>query len=175
MFEQNNHIFKWHLKLFQLFLLSLGMLEIYVPCHWTASGGSRALPWTAPPRSTAPEPFVVILYPAFLPSARNVETYSVTANISKLIIPSVVEGDDASEVKSDFSEKKKVFRWDGGSLRRRKTDLGTFYSKRRVSIFQQSENNIFVPSKAKILVMMSSALRSLQQSAKAGKEFFSHV
>lgn len=110
MFEQNNHIFKWHLKLFQLFLLSLGMLEIYIPAtEQRQAVRARCLepfrPFPVTP--TAPEQFVVILYSAFLPSARNVETYSVTANISK--IPSMVEGDDASAAKSDFSEKKKYF------------------------------------------------------------------
>lgn len=31
MFKQNNHIFKWHLKLFLLFLRSRGMYQIYIP------------------------------------------------------------------------------------------------------------------------------------------------
>lgn len=51
MFEQNNHIFKWHLKLFQLFLLSLGMFEIYVPATEQRQESSRVLPWTSSPLS----------------------------------------------------------------------------------------------------------------------------
>lgn len=94
MFERNNHIFKWHLKLFLLFrakenLFFYSAAEEFLTM--TGGNGSLALPLLTISRPTPLGLVLLFCIRHFISTPRKVvEThlYTVTANISKLIIPS---------------------------------------------------------------------------------------